>query len=92
MTFIADGCIYIELSDLKPETFDGLALLWKHEKDLTLEGCELYGTVEYCLIPALKEAEDSPDYFPHGKWATIQRLRGMLKEAKEEAVRKGVWD
>ena len=32
------------------------------------------------LIDKLKEVPDKADYFPHGKWATIQRLQSILNE------------
>lgn len=30
------------------------------------------------LIEILKQSEDIPELFPHGKWATIQRLQNLL--------------
>lgn len=32
------------------------------------------------LVERLKHVPDSPDVFPNGKWATIQRLEEMLTE------------
>ncbi len=33
------------------------------------------------LIEIAKRAEDLPEYFPHGKWATIQAIEARLDEA-----------
>jgi len=33
------------------------------------------------LIALLKECYDTPELFPHGKWATIQHMEALLSEA-----------
>lgn len=35
----------------------------------------------------LREAEDREEWFPLGKWATIQRLEGLLTEAAASGQR-----
>ncbi len=73
----------INLGRLKPDTLAGLQLL-SHERQWP----ELYAwtqeeTVAW-LTYRLRYAEDKPEYFPHGKWATIQRLQGFVEESAEE--------
>lgn len=33
------------------------------------------------LIEILKQSDDDPNLFPHGKWATIQNLQGLVAAA-----------
>ena len=33
------------------------------------------------LVLLLKECEDRPEWFPKGKWATIQHIEGQINEA-----------
>ncbi len=39
------------------------------------------------LIALLQEEPDSPELFPHGKWATIQHMRTLLAEAARAEVK-----
>ena len=32
------------------------------------------------VIKIAKRAEDNPDWFPHGKWATIQRMQAVVEQ------------
>lgn len=69
---------YIELSD-STRTRDGLAAMLDAAEDgLGVYGERLYVELPIALliIAIAKRAEDRPDWFPRGKWATIQSLQG----------------
>ena len=38
------------------------------------------------LIALLKEETDTPEVFPKGKWATLQRMEHLLSEAMKEYI------
>ncbi len=42
------------------------------------------------MIALLKECEDEPTLFPHGKWATIQAMQDLLAEAARAELPLGV--
>jgi len=37
-------------------------------------------TVALLVTEVAKRAEDKPEWFPHGKWATIQNIQAMVEE------------
>ena len=40
------------------------------------------------IVLLLKRIPDNDDYFPRGKWATIQVIEGQLQEIAEDKVSK----
>jgi hypothetical protein len=36
------------------------------------------------LVLLLKKCEDRPEWFPRGKWATIQHIEGQISSAVEQ--------
>lgn len=67
----------IHLGDLKPDTAMGLQ---------GIADAHGWGDIQVWMSPEqvawltyrLKHVEDKPEWFPHGKWATIQRLQAMV--------------
>jgi len=46
-----------------------------------LIGCSYVDVATALLIVNIaKLAEDKPDWFPHGKWATIQNIQSLIDE------------
>ena len=74
----------IYFGELKLGTLAGLRLIASHNDWDTFQ---LYETEERVawLTYRLQPIEDRADYFPHGKWATIQRLQGMCEQAAKDA-------
>ena len=70
----------INMRSLSPTTYVALEKLCAER-----EWTPVYGYMEpeqvAWLTFKLAEVPDSDDTFPHGKWATIQRLQGMVSEA-----------
>lgn len=67
-------------ADFLPKTVVGLRR-WLEDHDGHDE--RLNGSLESwaLLFFQLRQAEDKPEWFPSGKWATIQHLETMLNEA-----------
>ena len=70
-------------SDFLPKTVAGLRrLLEDHDgHDERLHGD--LGSWAF-LFFQLRDAEDKPEWFPSGKWATIQHLESLLIEAAKQ--------
>jgi hypothetical protein len=75
----------MRLDDFSQEAQEGLRA-WA--KDVLLDEMALEGTSsEYWawVLLLLKATEDQPDWFPKGKWATLQVLETkLLDEARDE--------
>jgi len=72
---------FISLREFLPHTQDGLVQFAEdHECEGVLDG----GIEGWAFLWfRLREAEDKPEWFPAGKWATIQRIECLLiAEAK----------
>jgi hypothetical protein len=72
------------LRNLKPDTLEGLRVV---SSDFGWPDLYFYAQPEQIawLSFKLKAVEDRAEYFPHGKWATIQRLQTLLDEAQDVA-------
>ena len=70
----------INLRQLKPDTLQALANLCSRKGWADLYG---YGEPEQIawLSFLLEFVDDSEEVFPRGKWATIQRLQDLVREA-----------
>ena len=75
-------------SDFGWETRIGLAIILEdldgHDGRLDNSTLENWAWIYF----QLKEMPDMPDYFPRGKWATIQHIEGLLTEASQTSVEK----
>lgn len=73
----------INMKSLLPETYRGLERLCS---DLGWADIHAYMEPEIVawLTFRLAETDDIEDYFPHGKWATIQRLQDLVSTAARE--------
>ena len=70
--------------DFLPATYRGLERFVEDTMGwAVLEEGYLRGPVERwaMLYFRLKKAEDRPEWFPSGKWATVQRVERLLEEA-----------
>lgn len=70
----------VNLLDLSPPTRSGFALAWHRRFGQEL-GLQLGLTDSYLLAEVLKDTPDDPEIFPKGKWASIQVLEGLIREA-----------
>lgn len=70
----------IHSGDFLPVTRQGIK---RFCEDHGLEGVYESGSLEHwaLLFFKLRAAEDREEWFPSGKWATIQRLESLLEEA-----------
>lgn len=77
----------MKLSQLSAEAADGL-LKWakhEHQDDLFFEGISSLPGEWAWVVFQLKVAEDRPEWFPKGRWATIQRIEAfLLEEARQQ--------
>ena len=70
----------IRLSEFLPQTQSGFVAFCIDNDCLTLTDS---GLPEYwaLLYFKLRKAKDCPEWFPSGKWATLQRLEQLIEEA-----------
>ena len=62
------------MAELLPKTQEGI---WRFIED---SGMSPGGLGSWkAFIAHLREAEDRPEWFPSGKWATIQRIESLLR-------------
>ena len=69
--------------ELLPHTMLGLMLVV--EKHPGWEGIDFYAMSTVDLVyfsEQLKEVDDTEEFFPAGKWATIQRLQQIIQKNK----------
>jgi hypothetical protein len=75
----------MKLSDLTPVAQDGLRQWAEAMGDgLWLEDLPTVADSWSWVCFLLREAQDRPEWFPHGKWATIQRIESLLLEEARE--------
>lgn len=71
----------MKLSQLSAEAAQGLIEWAKHEHDeLFFDGIGSLPTEWAWVLLQLKVADDCPEWFPRGKWATIQVIETFLTE------------
>lgn len=75
----------INMKSLSPDTYRSLE---KVAQEFGWE--EIFGWQEpedvAWLAARLEFVDDTPERFPKGKWATIQRLQDLVREAAKAAV------
>lgn len=71
-------------------TLNGLQLMMQ-DADNAGEQIQAYVSVEMALliVEIAKMAIDKEEYFPHGKWGTIQNIEGNIREQLATCFRKG---
>ncbi len=74
----------ISLKEFLLETRHGLKN-WAETFDVDLE--QVYSLEQWAwLLQVMKQTPDFEDYFPKGKWATVQRLEDLLEEAAMDYI------
>jgi hypothetical protein len=77
----------MKLDHFSPQAQEGLR---RWAEDVLLDELALDGTsTEHWawILLLLKESQDQPDWFPKGKWATLQHLEAKLIEEARDEVR-----
>ena len=72
----------MKLEDLLPRTQDGL-FKWaqfEHGDDMFFDGIGSIPEQWAWVWFQLRAAEDRPEWFPSGKWATLQAIEAFLDE------------
>ncbi|HEX4545739.1 MAG TPA: hypothetical protein VH110_05225 [Candidatus Acidoferrum sp.] len=80
----------MKVEHLSKETQKGL-LAWaqfQHGDEMLWEGIASCPLEWAWICFQLRVADDNPEWFPHGKWATIQVIEKHLLEEAEEEKRK----
>jgi hypothetical protein len=71
----------ISLSDFLPKTQQGMAVFCDDNECLGLIDTRAPLNQWALLYFKLRKAKDRAEWFPSGKWATLQRLEQLLEDA-----------
>lgn len=79
----------MKIGILSKEAAEGLVLWATHEyhDELLFDGIGSLPTEWAWIVFQLQVAEDRPEWFPKGKWATIQIIEGYLLAEARSGVR-----
>lgn len=73
-------------ADFNPRTVQGLRQFLEdhdgHDERLSNGSPEMWAFLWF----QLREAEDKPEWFPSGKWATLQRIEALLIEIAKNSA------
>lgn len=78
----------IDLTGLKKNTLEGLNRVCEDAQVKPL-GRTINDEALAFFVLALKNTQDNLNYFPHGKWTTIQQLRDLMPVEAEDTVDRG---
>ena len=77
----------MKIDKLSPEARDGLLgwAIFQHADELLFDSIGSLPTEWAWVLIQLKVADDKPEWFPRGKWATLQAIEQfLLEEARAE--------